>query len=428
MSQDENNMEEIKSKKETRIKRVWKRMRSINWKDPLNRWKLLFFLIIAFFGITGGTYGAIAATSTNTFCASCHEMGPEAVTHQYTSHSQVKCVDCHIKPGVTNTLKSKIGAMKELYSHVTTVPNPIYPHKQVADVNCIECHSRNRMVTATGDLVVNHDGHIEAEIACITCHAGVAHAKVVERGLNTHDTYDYWTEENANVLISTDYTNPNMGTCIDCHDKVNQGLQPWDDDAYVMSKPPKLADSADGHGEDIEDKVYTSNLILQGLGKQVVDVQLSMECLTCHLEVGTPESHQKTGWNQAHGGQGLKELNTCIDCHDEAKWIRKVATSPIDELLNPSSQSLDDYTPNIDVVKNESRASIFCSTCHTERPPAHVNSDEWLTSHAVDAVTDEEKQQCVVCHDVEKPLPEEFDATTDVYCEFCHRTGFKQGE
>lgn len=420
---NEDEMVEKNLKKPFIIKRLWKRFKSVNWKDPLNRWKLLFFLVLTFLGIAGGSYGAIAATSTNSFCSSCHEMQPEAVTHRVTSHSQINCVDCHIKPGIDNKLKSKVGAMKELYHHVTrTVPNPIYAHKKVEDVVCIQCHSFNRMVTATGDLIVNHQGHIEAEIPCLTCHAGVAHAKVVERGLNTHDTYDYWIDDNAELLVSTAYTNPNMGTCIDCHDKVNKGERPWEDISYVMSSPP--ASLTDGH--KVEDKGYTSNLILQALGKQLVNVELSMACETCHLEVGTPLNHQKQKWNESHGNYALKELDKCLYCHEEAKWIKRVAATTIDEVLNPGSRpNLDFYVPDIFVVKNESRNSIFCFTCHTERPPGHVDSDEWLTGHANFAQTKDEKRRCYVCHDYEKDESET--ATTDVYCMFCHRTGLKEG-
>ena len=42
-------------------------------------------------------------------------------------------------------------------------------------------------VTASGDLKVNHKGHIDEGIPCITCHAGVVHAKMAARGINTEE-------------------------------------------------------------------------------------------------------------------------------------------------------------------------------------------------------------------------------------------------
>ena len=62
-----------------------------------------------------------------------------------------------------------------------------------------------------------------------------------------------------------------------------------------------------------------------------------------------------------------------------------------------------------------------------ERPAGHGESDQWLTSHAAKAKTADQKAECFVCHDREKPKAGSTDvkAPTDVYCQYCHRTGFK---
>ncbi|WP_261177846.1 NapC/NirT family cytochrome c [Anaerobacillus sp. CMMVII] len=218
------NDEKMGSKKKSVLKRTWSWFRSINWIDPINRWKLLLVLIIAFFGIAFSTYGALAVTSTQSFCNTCHEMAPENVTHYSTTHSELKCVKCHIEPGLPQTMKGKVMALKEVYRHVTrTQPNPIHVKHEVRDVVCLRCHSENRDVTPTGDLIVAHDKHVNKDISCVTCHSGIAHAKVVERGLNTNDLFDYWEMENAEALVTLDYVRPNMGTCIECHQQYNEG-------------------------------------------------------------------------------------------------------------------------------------------------------------------------------------------------------------
>jgi cytochrome c-type protein NapC len=50
-----------------------------------------------------------------------------------------------------------------------------------------------------------------------------------------------------------------------------------------------------------------------------------------------------------------------------------------------------------------------------------------LTSHASNAKTAEQKAECFVCHDNEEPKADSTDvkAPTEVYCQYCHRTGFK---
>ncbi len=405
-----------KSKKPFIVKRLWRKLREVNWKDPLNKWKLLFISIITFIFIVFFTYGVVAGTSTNTFCASCHEMSPEYTTHVFTAHSEQKCVSCHIETGIANTVTAKVMAMKELYHHVTkTVPDPIYPTMVVRDTTCLSCHSQNRNVTPSNDLIVNHSGHIDVGIPCITCHAGVAHAKVVERGISTHDTYDLWNEENADKLISRNYISPNMGTCIDCHQQVNEGGEPWQDDDYLLSVPANRIDPSE---------VIPSNQVFENIFGQGESVQLSMECATCHLEVTTPENHNVTNWENKHGSAALEQLNQCLNCHDEDKWLRSVQPQSMEELLYSSGgPNLEFYVPDMNVVQSESRNATFCYTCHTERPAGHGSSNDWLRGHAEYALTKQQQEGCFVCHDNQKETI--LTAPTDVYCEACHRTGLQ---
>jgi nitrate/TMAO reductase-like tetraheme cytochrome c subunit len=442
---NKNTEEGSREKKPGLIRRIWRKFRGIDWKNPLNRWRLLFALLFFTVAMFGVGYGAIAFTSTPSFCDNCHEMASESVTFQASAHNQIKCTQCHIEPGPVNLVKHKIHALKEVYYHVVGVPEQIVQTMPVKNENCVQCHSENRLVSATGDLIVNHEGHIKkAKIPCITCHAGVVHAKTAERGINTINDHDYWTKDNAEKLISKKYTSPNMGTCIDCHNKVNNGEEPWKDIAYSLPENThgKHAEkkAEDGHSTQTattevheEDKEHgatahkeeTQDIILQAIGKQKNDVELSMECSTCHQDVSTPKNHNVTKWDQNHGDVALKNLDKCMECHQDSKWIKKLPKENIVDLINAAKP--EKYIPNIEVTKNHSRENKFCSTCHTDRPDGHVESDEWLTAHADKAKTDEDKAGCYVCHDREKPesSSENPKAPTDVYCEFCHRTGFK---
>jgi nitrate/TMAO reductase-like tetraheme cytochrome c subunit len=442
--QKEKNVEGTREKKPGLIKRLWRKFRGIDWKNPLNRWRLLFavlFFTVAMFGVG---YGAIAFTSTPSFCKNCHEMSTEHVTFEASAHNQIKCTQCHIEPGAKNMLLHKIESMKEVYYHIVGVPDQIVQTVPVMNVNCIQCHSENRLVSATGDVIVNHEGHIKkAKIPCITCHSGVVHAKAVERGLNTQKDMDYWTKENAEKLISKKYTSPNMGTCIDCHSKVNNGEKPWKDETYIL--PENTHGKHDekkeeGHGAEMATtemheevaadseaavKEHTQDIILQAIGKQKKDVELSMACATCHKEVATPKNHDRKQWNQSHGDVAFTNLDKCMNCHQDSKWVKKLPKENIVDLINAVDK--EKYVADMLTVKNHSRENQFCSACHGKRPSGHVESDEWLTAHAPLAKTDKAKAECYVCHDREKPKPgtENPTAPTDVYCEFCHRTGFK---
>jgi cytochrome c-type protein NapC len=436
-------------KKPGPLGRLWRKFRNIDWKNPVNRWKLLFASLVGCIVVFGGGYGVLSFTNSPSFCSSCHEMAPEYTTYTASAHNQIACVQCHIKPGLTNMLTHKVKSLKEVYYHVTGVPKQIVQTEEeaVSNKNCLQCHSKNRLVTASGDLKVNHKGHISDGIPCITCHSGVVHAKIASRDLNISSDRSEWTKQNADKLIEEKYLRPNMGTCIDCHDKVNKGEKPWKDVAYSVPPNPEEKEKKTGETAAVETAATTTetvasgteaatakaahdkntqDIILQAIGKQQTDVKVSMECETCHKEIKVPNSHKTADWSKNHGGTAVQKLDTCVNCHQDSKWVKAIPKQDIISLLKMGAQK-SHYTPNITVVKDQARTNQFCSTCHSIRPEGHMTSDQWLTAHAQHAQTNEQKAECFVCHDRSKPVPGSTDAkaSTDVYCQYCHRTGFK---
>lgn len=435
-------------KKAGLIRGLWRKFRGIDWSNPVNRWKLLFVSLVGCIVVFGGGYGVLTMTNSPTFCASCHEMAPEYSTFTASAHNQISCVQCHIKPGFTNMITHKMKSMKEVYYHVTGVPEQIVQTEEeaVSNENCLQCHSKNRLVTAAGDLKVNHKGHIEKDIPCITCHAGVVHAKMATRGINVEEVRGKWTKESAEKLTEKKYLRPNMGTCIDCHDKVNNGEKPWKEAAYnVPPNPEELEKKLEEKEKEgsigvtkeaeqqknaeavtVEHDQKTQDIILQAIGKQKKGVKISMTCETCHKSVDVPKSHKTAEWNQKHGSTAINQLDKCVNCHQDSKWVREIPKEDIISLLK-MKEAKTKYTPNITVVKEQSRINKFCSACHADRPSGHGDSDKWLTAHASKAKTAAQKSECMVCHDREKPKAGATDvkAPTDVYCQYCHRTGFK---
>jgi nitrate/TMAO reductase-like tetraheme cytochrome c subunit len=437
-------------KKTGPLRRLWQKVRNIDWKNPVNRWKALFVGLVGSIVVFGGGYGVLSMTNSPTFCASCHEMAPEYTTFTASAHSEISCVQCHIKPGFINMMTHKVISLKEVYHHVMGIPEQIVQteHEAVSDENCLQCHSKNRLVSASGDLITNHKGHIEEGVPCIACHAGVAHAKIVARGINTEEVRGHWTEEVAQQMMEKKYLTPNMGTCIDCHDKVNNGEKPWEDVAYLVPANPNHLDEKalenakktstevkeEGSAEEETITAHdekTQKIILESLGKQQKDVKISMACETCHEQVNIPEDHKVADWNSNHGTNALNKLDQCVDCHQDSKWFRDIPKEDLISLLKMAEVKEEDkdheYKPNITVVREQSRVNKFCSACHGERPASHGDSDQYLTSHASKASTADQKAECFVCHDRDKPKADSTDvkAPTDVYCQYCHRTGFK---
>lgn len=240
--------------------------------------KLIILLSGVLLVMAIGTMGILNLTNRPAFCSTCHKaMSPEYTTWQVSSHSQISCVACHIKPGFINTITHKIKTLKEPVLYFTnTWEKPIKPTETVENEICLSCHSTNRKFTVSGDLIIPHDRHEEAGILCVQCHSGVAHANVYERGLTGEKAPvapEDWTEDYAKTVYTSEYASPNMDTCIKCHH----------------------------------------------------EKKVSISCETCHKTIFTPEDHKdKTKWTKSHGLEAEKNIKTCQTCHNFGFEDKKV--------------------------------------------------------------------------------------------------------
>ena len=78
------------------------------------------------------TYSAVSYMDTDRFCGQvCHTvMQPEFTAYQQSPHARVACVDCHIGPGASWFVKSKISGMGQVlavltHSYPTPIPSPV---------------------------------------------------------------------------------------------------------------------------------------------------------------------------------------------------------------------------------------------------------------------------------------------------------------
>jgi hypothetical protein len=73
----------------------------------------MFLAVTTFFNIVIGsqlTYRAVGHMESVQFCGqACHVMKPEFTAYQNAIHSRVLCVDCHVAPGASGWLESKLG-------------------------------------------------------------------------------------------------------------------------------------------------------------------------------------------------------------------------------------------------------------------------------------------------------------------------------
>ncbi len=352
----------------------------------------LIILISGFILVFGSlTVGGIAYTMRSSFCSTCHEMQPEYATWEASAHSQIGCVDCHIEPGIVNLVKDKLGAMVQVYMHVTkSYASPIeYPAtKEIPNTVCLKCHSANRQYSPSGDIIVPHAKHIANGVQCVDCHKGVTHGLVSERGVSKASTipFDKWTAAVGTQEMVPKFSNPRMDTCITCH--IKRGV--------------------------------------------------STNCTACHSEIGIPASHKdQTAWKVSHGKSAETDINTCDKCHSygfvEPLGNKKLT---VDEYardnvfcLNchtkrpPNHGNKDDETwisGHSAVVK--SKGIENCLACHDLRPPAkpaavQPASGAASANKASTGATMEEVNRLIT----ERPVNQ---MVNKVYCSQCHGTKF----
>ena len=93
-----------------------------------------------------GSYRTYQFTESVTFCGkTCHSiMAPEYTAYQQSPHARVECVQCHIGPGASWYVKSKISGIYQVYAtlmdkYPRPIPTPV-ENLRPARETCEQCH------------------------------------------------------------------------------------------------------------------------------------------------------------------------------------------------------------------------------------------------------------------------------------------------
>ncbi|HXK95166.1 MAG TPA: NapC/NirT family cytochrome c [bacterium] len=116
---------------------------------PRHRLYLTTFVIISTVFICLsmiGSYQAYHVTESTEFCGlMCHQvMKPEYTAYQYSPHARVDCVQCHIGPGASWYVKSKLSGLRQVWAVATNsyelpIQTPIENLRPARDT-CEQCH------------------------------------------------------------------------------------------------------------------------------------------------------------------------------------------------------------------------------------------------------------------------------------------------
>ncbi len=111
-----------------------------------NLWLFVGLLVILLGVVAFTGFKAYQSTESVAFCGeTCHTvMEPQAVTYQNSPHARVACAECHIGPGASFWVKSKVDGLRQVWKTITNsfdrpVATPIR-NLRPAQETCEECH------------------------------------------------------------------------------------------------------------------------------------------------------------------------------------------------------------------------------------------------------------------------------------------------
>ncbi len=285
------------------------------------------------------------------YCIRCHAMRPQVMTWEVSNHARFQCQVCHREPGWDSLIKYRGRLVKEILLYrVDSQPEYLKLKKPVPDSACKECHEmNNRRVSATSDTVIPHAKHDQQGVACVTCHAGVAHGRIVERGVTQKIKPADWTTATAVKEMDFQHTTPRMAVCLNCHgERQISTTCSLCHTNYPIPASHKPAAWKSGHGLSARNDFKPCNLCHAYTLKRPVDllattlpgyIRDNSFCANCHLQ--KPVSHEPANFRAIHGQAAkVKTTQNCFVCHD----------------LNPPKTA--------SAAKRGFKNKIYCNNCH----------------------------------------------------------------
>jgi hypothetical protein len=107
------------------------------------------------------SYKGLEVMDSPAFCGSCHSvMDPEASAHARSPHARVRCVECHIGPGASWFVKSKLAGSWQLVSvmlqlYPRPIPTPVHNLRPARDT-CEQCHWPTKFVGDRLKVITRH--------------------------------------------------------------------------------------------------------------------------------------------------------------------------------------------------------------------------------------------------------------------------------
>ena len=330
----------------------------------------MFFTIMTMANLVIGsqlTYRAVEHMETTQFCGqSCHVMKPEFTAHLLPPHQQVACASCHVGPGATGWLASKMAGTRQLIGVVlNNYPRPIESamesNRLVASADtCEQCHARGkvigprlRMHSSFKDDEANTRSETVLMMMVGGGNAGGIHGAHMGQGVHIRYAASDkkrqtipWVEYSNGSATQTylaDGTTPDAARalptfemqCVDCHNRVGHAFESPEhaiDRALASSQIPVTLPFVKKTGIELLKASYSSDddaaqRIPSGLtafyqqkysdiwAKRANDVQLAGQALLAiYRDNVFPDL--KVTWTTYPNNLGHMDDPGCFRCHD----------------------------------------------------------------------------------------------------------------
>jgi|SRR5436190_1164361 len=359
-------------------------------------------------------------TESVQFCGqACHTpMKPEFTAYQHSPHARVECTACHVGPGATAFVKSKINGVHQLIGVLTgdyhrPIKTPIKNLRPAQEI-CGECHWPNRFIgnldrTYTHFLADETNTEFSVRLSLKVGGADPTHGPVggIHWHMNVANKIEYiatddqrqvipWVRVTATNGVVTEFRTDNFTAvpatqtirtmdCLDCHNRP----------AHHFRTPNDAVDLAMAAGRiDPAIPLVKSNVVAALTGVYSTEED-ALQKITSVLK-GKYPNHPKTGalidevrrlyqanffpemkadWRAYPNNIGHKEWPGCFRCHDglhkAADSKRKIPASDCNSchviLAQGSGEQLDKLNSkghsffHIDAINED----FSCQNCHT---------------------------------------------------------------
>ena len=122
--------------------------------------------IVVLIGILIGGIKAYDYTESSQFCGTtCHVMDPEYTRYLLSPHANVDCAQCHIGPGASFFVRSKIDGLRQVYATIfdtyhRPILSPVY-NLRPARETCETCHSPTTFKDNIVKVVQHYDNDVD---------------------------------------------------------------------------------------------------------------------------------------------------------------------------------------------------------------------------------------------------------------------------